>query len=147
MRLFKNLCLLSAILSVSSSLFAANQNYFNLILINHTQNSFFMEGITGGSATNVCKVLPTILLPGQEAIMQCYASEHFDIAGQLHLKNEMNDDNVFTYVNYLKYHTGQSIFSMQNERYHSHIFSMQHNFEPKPFTLMYDSVTVIISMS
>ncbi|GEM_PF-3640530 len=122
-----------------------HNNLFKLTFVNHTNTTFFYTHVTGSYPSTVFDMIPTALLPGKEIVLLTTSSNKTDLVGELHFKNNDAVDNIFTLINYRKFHTGQAIFSMKNDRYFSVIQSKQISKSLDPLSLLYDNATVIIN--
>ncbi len=122
-------------------------NTFELTLTNETNSTFYFSGVSGSNPTNNFQVEPSTLLPHQKAWVTATSSQAYDITGYIHFKNKSGDDNIFLILNYRKYHTGQSVFSMTNKKYYSVTNLLTPDPSSSPISSMYDAADVSLFKS
>ena len=89
--------------------------------------------------------MPLDILPNNLTIITGTAALFSDLAGKLHFRDTLANDNALAIVDYRQMHTGQPIFYFQSGRFKSVISSKTRNLETNPAALMYTAATIEIN--
>jgi hypothetical protein len=111
-------------------------------LYNEADTNFTFTGVTGANSSNDYSMKPMVIAPHEQAVLSIQSSSNVDVAGNVHLSDNDNRDTVLTIIDYRKFHSGQSIFSVNTQHYVSTLVFLKPNPSKNPLSLMYSAATL-----